>query len=87
MTPQLDAEAVYSRLREWLGLATDTALADYFGVSRQNLSNWKRTGSVQLERILDCCPDVDMDWLLLGRGKPGKPPAPATKDGKRKGEK
>lgn len=74
MTPQLDAEAVYDRLKEWLGLPSDTALAAFLGASPQSLYNWKKAGSVQLERILELCPDVNMDWLLKGTGKPGKPP-------------
>jgi len=75
----VDAGKVYDRLKEYLGLESDSALARYFGETPQVLRNWRARNSLQLDRIVEKVPEVDLDWLILGRGKPGKPPKKASK--------
>ena len=46
-------------------------LADGLLVSRQQVSNWKRTGSISSSRLVDICKYFDMEvseFIALGEG-------------------
>jgi hypothetical protein len=54
------------RLKEYYGIQEDTELAEYLGMQRQKVYNWKRRNTVDLKVILAKCRDVDLNWLFRG---------------------
>lgn len=48
-------------------IQTDTKFAEFLGVTRQNLSEWKRNGSLKLiEAVREKCNPDKVEWILIG---------------------
>lgn len=63
----MDCELVLGRLMAYLGVKTDTALAKKLGYKNQStIGNWRARNSADLGKILECCPDIDLNWLVRG---------------------
>lgn len=65
---ELDYGAVIDRLRDYKGFSKDSELADFLGVSRQNLSAWRARNTLNVNKVVDKMPEVSRAWLLTGEG-------------------
>jgi len=62
--------AALERLQKLFGIDTDTATAELCGVSKQTFSKWKSRGTLDIAKIKESIPELSIDWLLTGDGKP-----------------
>lgn len=64
----LNVNNILDRVRDALGISTDTALAKELDVSQQVVSNWRSRGSMDFQRVVDRAvkDGVDLRWLLIG---------------------
>lgn len=65
---ELDYSTVIDRLRDYKGFSKDSELADFLGVSRQNLSAWRARNTLNINKIVDKMPEISRVWLLTGEG-------------------
>jgi phage repressor protein C with HTH and peptisase S24 domain len=63
--------ALMQRLKEALGLTSDTALADALGMKQSAFANRKKAGSVPFQNVIRLAldRDLDMDWLFEDVGR------------------
>ena len=66
----MNADAVIEKLKRALHLETDQALADFFGVTRPNVANWRTRNTLNHSLVLDRCPGLSLDWLYKDEGEP-----------------
>ncbi len=66
----LDATEILARAKQALGIEKDTELAELLGVKHNTVSSWKSRGNIDLLSIVALCDNVNMDWLIFGRGYP-----------------
>lgn len=65
------------RFKRFFGYRFDTELARKLGLSDGSaIGNWRRRDSIDLLLIADCCPEINIDWLIWGRGTRTAPPPP-----------
>lgn len=67
---QLPAGNILMRLRKAYSLASDVAVAEFLGVSRSTPAGWRHRDYIDLALIARKCPDLNLDWLVRGDGKP-----------------
>lgn len=60
---------ILDRAKEFLGIKTDTALAERLGITQSAPANWRRRGSINLSLVLSACEGVNYNWLLTGEGE------------------
>lgn len=82
---------ILNRLKTALLLGTDTELADFLGIKKATLSNWRNRNSIDLPLVFSFCEQINIDWLITGRGVPtlplaNKPPSnlPKAENGENK---
>lgn len=63
-------ELILTRLKQALGVTTDTALAKALGIKQGSISGAKKKGSIPPSWIIGVATDtgVSADWLLWGEG-------------------
>lgn len=66
----LDVTGIVKRAKLVLNFKNDSELADYLGVSRATVSNWCARNRIDFHLLLDKFRDVDLNWLLVGKGTP-----------------
>ena len=69
----LDVSGIVKRAKQALNFKKDSELASYLGVSRATLSNWCARNRIDFHLLLNKMRDVDLNWLLLGKGSPKHP--------------
>lgn len=59
---------VLTRTKEVSGVTTDTAVAELWKISRQDLAHHKRRGSIPYKKVLEFCADnkYSADYLFFG---------------------
>ena len=62
------SQEVILRLKKALNIATDIELANYLGISKSALSNWKARNTLDLPLLFSVCEQISIDWLLTGKG-------------------
>ncbi len=65
---------IVKRAKQALGIATDSELAKYLGVSRATVSNWCARRRIDFALLLGKMEGVDFNWLLTGKGNEPLPP-------------
>lgn len=66
-----------ARFKEFYGFRFDTQMARKLKLSDGSaIGNWRRRDTIDLLLIAELCPEIDLDWLIWGRG----PSRPATSD-------
>lgn len=63
------SQEVISRLKKALNISTDIELANYLGISKSTLSNWKARNTLDLPLLFSLCEQISIDWLLTGKGE------------------
>ena len=66
----LDVSGIVKRAKQALNFKKDSELASYLGVSRATLSNWCARNRIDFHLLLNKMRDVDLNWLLVGKGTP-----------------
>lgn len=57
------------RFKRFFGFRFDTDMARKLELSDGSaIGNWRRRDSIDLLMIADYCPEINMDWLIWGRG-------------------
>lgn len=64
------SDDILNRLKTALSAGTDTELADLLGIKKATLSNWRNRNSIDLPLVFSICEQVNIDWLITGRGVP-----------------
>lgn len=60
---------IIDRLKLFYGYKFDTQVARRLGLSDGSaIGNWRRRNSIDILLVAQCCPEVNYDWLLWGRG-------------------
>lgn len=63
------------RFKRFYNLRFDTDMARKLELSDGSaIGNWRRRDSIDLLLIADYCPEINMDWLIWGRGTRTPPP-------------
>lgn len=58
---------ILDRLMVYLDVKTDAALAQKLGYKNQStLGNWRIRNTIDLDRILEAAPGIDLNWLIKG---------------------
>jgi SOS-response transcriptional repressor LexA len=60
---------ILKRIKKAYRLDTDAEVADFLGIKPSTLSMQKNRGSLNLQRIIERCSDLNKNWLLDGKGK------------------
>lgn len=66
MVDKIVADAVFDRIRELYGLASDAAMARHLGIYPQDVPRRREKGNVPFEAILTTCPPADWEYLFTG---------------------
>lgn len=64
------SDDILNRLKTALSVGTDKELADFLGIKKATLSNWRNRNSIDLPLVFSVCEQVNIDWLITGRGLP-----------------
>lgn len=61
---------IIDRLKRASGARSDAEIAQLLGAERQNVTNWRRRGTIPYDKITAFALDtgVSLDWLLFERG-------------------
>lgn len=74
MDTLLDVVGIVKRAKQALNFKNDSELANYLGVSRATVSNWCARNRIDFHLLLRKMSDVDLNWLLVGKGTPKHKP-------------
>lgn len=61
-------EAIISRLKTALGVASDGELSEKFGYRRQAVNEWRKRNAVPLRTVFAICDQYREQWILTGEG-------------------
>lgn len=66
----VDVAAIINRVKVAYSYTTDIQVAKRLGMSPNagGISKAIRTNSINLQRVVERCPDLNQDWLIWGRG-------------------
>lgn len=64
-----DVIKIIERAKLVLGVKTDTELANILEIKQPTVSSWRKRGNIDLISIIKRCDNVNMDWLIFGRGE------------------
>lgn len=60
-----------ARFKEFYGFRFDTDMARKLRLSDGSaIGNWRRRDTIDLLLIAEICPEINLDWLIWGRGVP-----------------
>lgn len=74
MDTVLDVAGIVKRAKLALNMQNDSELAQFLGVSRATVSNWGARNRIDFHLLLAKMSDVDLNWLLVGKGSPKHQP-------------
>lgn len=67
---QIDTNKILDRLKTVYEIRSDAALARMLGISRTTPAGWRTRDSADLYTIFKAFPDVNLNWLVRGIGRP-----------------
>lgn len=65
----MDKSLILKQIKEHYKFKTDGEFADFLGIKQNSLSNWSTRNSIDYDRIISKCEDIDANWLLTGKGE------------------
>lgn len=65
----MDISLIINKLKELRNFKTDKEFADYVGITKQTLVNWKSRNSISVDLILIKYTEINPQWLLTGEGE------------------
>ena len=57
---------ILQSIKDYKGIKTNTALAEYLGVSKSALSNWIARGTIDESLIVSKIPEIRLEFLRTG---------------------
>ena len=57
---------ILDRLRSALNQSNDTELANFLGVKKATLSNWRTRNSLDWPLLFSVCEQLDLNWIIYG---------------------
>lgn len=70
---------ILDRLRSALNQSNDTELANFLGVKKATLSNWRTRNSLDWPLLFSVCKHSDLNWVIYGSPSP----SPTTSENNR----
>ena len=64
----LDRRTLLDEIRFHYKFKNNVEFAKFLGITPQNLSNWYRRNSIDIERVYERCKGINPTWLLTGKG-------------------
>jgi len=77
-----NATKIIERVKFALGVKTDDELANILKLKRSSVTSWRKRGKINLDAIVAICDNINMDWLIFGRGEMYPDGPPSTIKGK-----
>ncbi len=65
----IDKRLVLNRFKEAKKITSDKELAEILGLSKSTLSNWIARNSLDYELLFSNCEQINIEWLLTGKGQ------------------
>jgi repressor LexA len=65
----MDKSLILKEIKKYYNFKTDGEFADFLGIKQNTLSNWATRNSIDYDRIISKCENIDANWLITGRGK------------------
>lgn len=66
---EIDKKQILNRFKKIKNISSDVLLAQYLGISRGTLSNWKARNSLDFELLFSKCERESLHWLITGEGE------------------
>lgn len=64
----MDKSLILKEIKKYYNFKTDGEFADFLGIKQNTLSNWSSRNSIDYDRIISKCENIDGNWLLTGQG-------------------
>lgn len=64
-----DKSLILNKIKLHYKLKNNVDFAKYLGIAPTTLSNWYTRNSIDYELIFTLCEDIDMNWVLSGKGE------------------
>lgn len=64
----MDKSLILKEIKKYYNFKTDGEFADFLGIKQNTLSNWASRNSIDYDRIITKCEEIDANWLLTGKG-------------------
>lgn len=74
---------IIERIKEAEGLKSDASLADFLGISKPALANWRARNSIDYDVVFSKCEHLDFNWLVTGKKTEPLPEAVKSDDGEK----
>lgn len=62
----MDKLLILNRIKEAKKLSSDKELADFLGITKQTLANWRSRNTLDYDLVFTKCVDIDPTWLITG---------------------
>lgn len=79
----LDNSLILNKIKSYYKFKNDAEFARFLEIKPNTLSNWYSRNSIDYQKIITKCVDIDANWLLTGKGemlKTATPAGPPPKD-------
>ena len=60
----MDKKLILNKIKNEKNFKTDKELANFLGVSKYTLSNWRKRGTIDFDIVLSKCVLMDFNWLF-----------------------
>lgn len=70
----INVKEILERIKAFKGFRTQVEVARFLEVSKGTVSNWLMRNSIDFPLIIAKLPEVDLNWLLTGKGIPSHKP-------------
>lgn len=64
----MDKKLILSKIKLHYGFKTETEFAKFLGISSNTLFNWYSRNTIDYERVVTKCVDIDANWIFTGVG-------------------
>jgi repressor LexA len=65
----MDKSLILKEIKKHYSFKTDGEFAAFLGIKQNTLSNWSTRNSIDYDRIIEKCENINGDWLLTGKGE------------------
>jgi phage repressor protein C with HTH and peptisase S24 domain len=64
----MDKSLILKEIKKYYNFKTDSEFADFLGIKQNTLSNWSTRNSIDYDRVISKCDEIDANWLITGKG-------------------
>lgn len=62
-----NSSEILNRIKSYYSLRSNVELAEFLEETPQNISNWYSRGTLNYQKVIEKCKDVDLNWIFRGR--------------------